>query len=101
MTEVYKPFATIREACNITGLSQHYLRDGVKAGIIPHIKSGNTYMINVSLMMQQLDNMSMSNVLNGREQHGGESVNGELENNGSKKKSICGCGLRTIGVYEK
>ena len=99
MPEVLKPFATIREACNITGLSQHFLRDGVKAGTIPHIMSGNTYMINIPLLLQQLDNMSKNNMtVQCGSMHGGESVNrGE---NASKKENVRGRNLRSINLYE-
>lgn len=51
-------FVTIRAACNITGLSQRYLRDGCKSGLIPHIMSGNVYMINLPLLHATLDEMS-------------------------------------------
>ena len=50
-----KPYLNIREACNLTGLSQRYLREGCKAGEIPHVMSGNIYMINVPLMMKKLE----------------------------------------------
>ena len=35
-----KPFMKIKEACAVTGLSQIYLRRGVRDGTIPHIVSG-------------------------------------------------------------
>jgi len=53
-----KTFMTIREACNYTGLSQRFLREGCKMGKIPHVMSGNTYMINVALLMDTLNKMS-------------------------------------------
>ncbi len=58
-----KPFLTIREACNYTGLSQHFLRDGCKAGWIPHVKSGNIYMINIRLLLETMDDMSRENLV--------------------------------------
>ena len=58
-----KPFMTIREACNYSGLSQRFLRDGCKSGIIPHIMSGNTYMINVAMLMETLDSMSKDSLI--------------------------------------
>ena len=57
-----KPFMNIREACNYTGLSQRFLRDGCKSGTIPHLMSGNVYMINVKLLMNTLDDMSQRNI---------------------------------------
>ena len=52
------PFQTISGASHITGLSQSYLRKGAIAGTIPHIKSGNTYMINIPLLMETMDKLS-------------------------------------------
>lgn len=48
------PYHTINEAAKLTGLSTCYLRDGVKKGVIPHIKSGNTYLIDVPLLLISL-----------------------------------------------
>ena len=48
------PFMKIRDACQATGLSQFYLRKGCKDGTIPHIKSGDTYYINVPALLKQL-----------------------------------------------
>lgn len=49
-----QPFQRIPQACNTTGLSQHYLREGCKTGTIPHIKSGQTYLINIPALLKQL-----------------------------------------------
>ena len=48
------PFQRIPAACRITGLSQHYLRAGCRNVSIPHVKSGNTYYINVPALLRQL-----------------------------------------------
>lgn len=48
------PFQKIAEACKTTGLSQYYLRQGCKSGLIPHIKSGGVYYINVPALMETL-----------------------------------------------
>ena len=56
-----KPYLTIRETCNLTGLSQHFLREGCKTGEIPHFMSGNVYMINISLLKEYLDEKSRQN----------------------------------------
>ena len=48
------PFQKIVDACRITGLSQYFLRQGCKEGSIPHIKSGQTYYINVPELLRQL-----------------------------------------------
>lgn len=49
-----KPFQKFQEACKTTGLSMYYLRQGCKAGTIPHIRSGSTYYINVVALLKQL-----------------------------------------------
>ena len=35
-----RPYLSIRDACNATGLSQYYLRSGCKQGTVPHIMVG-------------------------------------------------------------
>ena len=56
-----KVYASIKETCEITGLSQHYLRDGCKAGTLPHIKSGNKYFICVPALLEQLESEARAN----------------------------------------
>jgi len=48
------PYQKIKDACRTTGLSQYFLRQGCKAGTIPHIKSGPTYYINVPELLKRL-----------------------------------------------
>lgn len=48
------PFMSIKEACQVTGLSQFYLRRGCKDGSIPCIKSGVKYLINVPALLKGL-----------------------------------------------
>ncbi|MDY3692740.1 MAG: helix-turn-helix domain-containing protein [Dysosmobacter sp.] len=48
------PFQKIPEACKTTGLSQYYLRKGCKDGSIPHVRSGQTYYINVPELLEKL-----------------------------------------------
>ena len=49
------PFQRIPAACRITGLSQSFLRAGGKAGTVPHIMSGGTYLINIPALLRKLD----------------------------------------------
>lgn len=49
---------SISVASYITGLSQKFLREGCRAGTIPHIKIGSDYRINVPLLMAQIDKAS-------------------------------------------
>lgn len=59
------PFLGIRDASRVTGLSQHYLREGCKSGGVPHIKSGNVYLINVPMLLKQLDRQSCEATVDG------------------------------------
>ena len=59
------PWQLIPAACRITGLSQSYLRAGVKANTIPHIVSGSAYYINIPRLLEQLDRESMYSIKGG------------------------------------
>lgn len=48
------PFQRIPDAVKSTGLSAYFLRKGCKDGTIPHVKSGNTYFINIPALLRQL-----------------------------------------------
>jgi hypothetical protein len=48
------PFQTINEAVKTTGLSAYYLRNGCKDGTVPHVMSGNKYLVNVPLLLKKL-----------------------------------------------
>lgn len=56
------PYAKIREAARITGLSQHYLRKGVKDGSVPHVKSGTVYYVNIVALQRRLEAESLGQV---------------------------------------
>lgn len=49
------PFQTIPNATRITGLSQSYLRSGCKSGTVPHVMSGNVYLVNIPALLRKLD----------------------------------------------
>lgn len=55
---IMPPFQSIKQAVRTTGCSEHFLRDGVKAGRIPHIRNGAKYLINCPALLAQLDEMS-------------------------------------------
>lgn len=54
-TEGIPPFLSIERACEVTGLSQFYLRNGIKAGVVPHVKSGRCYLVNIPALLRKLD----------------------------------------------
>ena len=50
-----KPFLSIKEAANVTGLSCFFLRAGIKAGTVPYIMSGSKYLVNLPKLLERLD----------------------------------------------
>lgn len=56
--KIIAPFQSIKQAVKITGCSEHFLREGVKSGNIPHLKNGTKYLINVPALLAQLDEIS-------------------------------------------
>lgn len=56
---INKPFMTLKETCAYTGLSVYQLRNGVKDGSVPHIKTGNKYLVNVPLFLEKLNRESI------------------------------------------
>ena len=48
------PYLSILDAASVTGLSQRYLRDGCRAGTVPHVRSGNKYYICVPALLEKL-----------------------------------------------
>ena len=55
------PYQKLTAASRLTGLSQYYLRDGCRKGIIQHIKSGKTYYVNVPALLKQLSDSVENN----------------------------------------
>ena len=55
-----KIFMSIKDAAEYTGLAQSYIRSGCKKGTIPHIRSGQKYLVNVKLLEEIADSCSMS-----------------------------------------
>ena len=53
-----KPFQSIKEACNSTGISQFAIRKGVKAGTVPHIRIGTKILVNVPAFLSLMDERS-------------------------------------------
>ena len=57
-TDEIPPFLSIERACEVTGLSQYYLRNGCRSGEIPCIKAGRVYRVNVPALLRKLDALS-------------------------------------------
>ena len=54
MSEI-KQFATIREAAELTGLSECFFRRGVRNGTVPYIRSGVKYLVRLPQFLAQID----------------------------------------------
>lgn len=58
MLRIETPFQKIPDACRTTGLSQYWLRRGVRDGSIPHVTVGVPpnckYYVNVPALLEQL-----------------------------------------------
>ena len=50
-----KPFLSIRETAELTGLSCWYIRQEIKAGRIRTIQAGTKYLVNVPRLLESLD----------------------------------------------
>ena len=60
-----KTYMSIRQAAQMTGLGESYLRKGVKNRTVPGFYvagEGSKFMVNVPLLLKQLDMQSKSNV---------------------------------------
>ena len=55
------PYKTIKEVVELSGFSEHYIRGRIRAGEIPHIKSGKVYMIPFALFMEQIEREARQN----------------------------------------
>lgn len=53
-------FLTIRQTAATRILSEHHLRLLEKQGRLPGIRSGNRFLVNVPLLLEQLDQESLS-----------------------------------------
>ena len=50
-------FLSIKEAVKVTGLSEYYFRQNLKAGKIPHLRQGNKILINMPQLLESLNKM--------------------------------------------
>ena len=54
-----KIYMSRKEAAAYTGLSYHFIRKGTENGTIPHIMSGNRFLVNVPKLLEQLEEESV------------------------------------------
>ena len=55
-----KPFQNIADASRTTGISQFALRQGCRNNTLPHIRCGKSYLLNMRLLQQYLDEQSVA-----------------------------------------
>lgn len=55
---IVKPYLTIRQAARYSGISEYFIRNGAKNGLIPHIMCGNRYMINYEKFLSMMEEMA-------------------------------------------
>ena len=55
-----KRFLPIEETAEVLGLSVFFIRQGIRAGWIPHIKCGCKNMINIAKLIEILDSESVN-----------------------------------------
>lgn len=56
-------FLPIKEAVKVTGLSEYYFRQNLKAGTIPHLRQGNKILINMPQLLARLDKMTNNSLV--------------------------------------
>ncbi len=56
-------FLPIKEAVKVTGLSEYYFRQNLKAGKIPHIRCGSKILINMPLLEAELERLTTSTLV--------------------------------------
>lgn len=52
--EPLPPFLSIEQACQVTGLSQYFLRNGCRSGEVPCVRSGRVYLVNLPALLRKL-----------------------------------------------
>ncbi len=57
---IEQPFLTIRKCVPITGLSERYLRELLRKGELPHIKSGNRVLVNTRKLLEIMDEKTVT-----------------------------------------
>lgn len=64
--EMQPKMVSVKEAVKCTGMSEHFIRENLKNGKIPHIAVGKKYLINLPLFNEWLMNESQKGGANGQ-----------------------------------
>lgn len=55
---------TVDKAAEVSGLSKWYIRQGLKAGTIPHIRCGRKILVNIPQLLAELDEQTKRSPVN-------------------------------------
>jgi len=56
---------SVEQASKTLGVSKYWLREGLKAGTIPHMKSGAKYLVNIPATIARINAESEANAQRG------------------------------------
>lgn len=56
-------FLPIKEAAKITGLSEYFFRQNIKAGKIPHLRESNRIFVNMPRLFEMLDDVTDNSII--------------------------------------
>ena len=57
-TDLTAPFLSPAGAARVTGMSVKWIREGCKAGTVPHLRVGTDFRVNVPALLEMLDRQS-------------------------------------------
>lgn len=53
-------FVGVKECCRITGLSEYFLRNAIREGLIPILRSGKKYLIDMTKLEERMNMMCLT-----------------------------------------
>lgn len=53
-------FVGVKECCEITGLSEYFMRNAIREGLIPVLKSGRRYLVDMNKLAEKMDMMCLT-----------------------------------------
>lgn len=56
--DTFPPFQSMNDTVRSVGVSLYYLKQGIKDGTVPHVRSGRKILVNVPMLLQMLDEES-------------------------------------------
>ena len=53
-------FVGVKKCCEITGLSEYFMRNAIREGLIPVMKSGRKYLVDMNKLAEKMDMMCLT-----------------------------------------